>query len=289
MKRFLTRSIAIAVFTLAVANCAFAQTGPGASPEPSNGSVSENKQLTPERLANLLRQDGHQIEVKKVDGGHLVDVIIQRDGWRFVVQFEFTNAGKNMSVICPLGNPAKEFSAAQLLALMKKSFELPVPLHFSYRAADQRLCLEDPCYSTASLTDAGVKSLLDRLMKTARETHSLWDNSRWPLNAPAAGGPQAPPADKVVPAAPQGLAKSTWIGTESLQGYSRLEFRFEADGKVTMIDADGSQSGAYSQQGNTVTLQFYNGTVVYTGTLNGTTLAGTASNGKSSWDFNVSR
>jgi hypothetical protein len=303
MKSYLTRPIAVIVFTVGLAGSALAQSGPsGPGPAPSgipnNGPIGQISQLSPDRLVNFLRQDGHQADAKKLtNGDHLVTAVIQRDGWRFVLEFEFTGGGKNMNVICPLGNPTSQFSSAQLLQLMKKSYELPVPLHFSYRANDQRLCLEDPCYNTMNMSDAGVRSIMERMMKTARETHPLWDTSRWPLNGPAAGGQPAAPATPIAapivapsaPAAPQGLAKSVWIGSESLQGYARLEFRFEAHGKVTMIDTDGSHPGTYTQQGNTVTLRFYDGGVVYSGTINGTVLAGTAQNGKATWNFTVNR
>lgn len=300
MKRFLTQPIAVFVLSAALAGSAFAQTGPsgaGPAPAPLPNPAGQTNQLTPTRLVNFLRQEGHQAEDKVLTGGdHLVTAVIQRDGWRFVIEFEFASAGKNLNVICPLGNPQAQFSGAQLLALMKKSYELPVPLHFSYRSADQRLCLEDPCYQTANMQDAGLRTIIDRMTKTARETHPLWDSSRWPINGPAAAGQPGAPAVPSLPAAPpspavgQGLVKTTWIGNESLQGYARLEFRFEANGKAIMIDSDGSHDGTYTQQGSQVTLQFYNGTVVYTGMLNGNVLSGTAKNGSgATWNFTVSR
>jgi hypothetical protein len=65
---------------------------------------------------------------------------------------------------------------------MKKSYDLPCPMHFAYRASDQRLVLDDPCYNPVNMTDAGIRNILDRLLRTVRETHDLWDSSRWPLN-----------------------------------------------------------------------------------------------------------
>ena len=56
-----------------------------------------------------------------------------------------------------------------------------------------------------------------------------------------------------------------------------------------MIDADGETPGTYSIQNNRVTLQFYNDTVTYTGTMNGQAITGTASNGQSTWSFSIKR
>lgn len=245
-----------------------------------------NNVMTANRLADLLRLDGHKAEIKTFkNGGQTVVGTILRDNWRFVLEFEFNSKGNNMNVICPLGNPTARFSADQLLALMKKSYELPTPVHFAYRAGDQRLCLEDPNYATFNMTAAGLRSILDRVMKTAHDTYPLWDTNRWPVNGPAPAA-QAPVA---APAVNPGLVNTTWVGSENLGGYGRLEFRFQANGQVTMIDSDGTQQGTCTVAGNTVTLRFYQGTVVYTGTLTGQGLAGTATNGKSTWKFAVSR
>jgi hypothetical protein len=83
--------------------------------------------------------------------------------------------------------------------------------------------------------------------------------------------------------------ESQWTGSEDLQGYGELEFRFRANGRVTMIDADGPHAGTFTSTGNRVTLRFHNGAVVYSGTIDGETLTGTATNGKTNWTFTVSQ
>jgi hypothetical protein len=91
-------------------------------------------------------------------------------------------------------------------------------------------------------------------------------------------------------AAPRhGLADGSWSGGETLQTYGALQFHLGAGGQATMNDKDGSIPGSWSQSGNSVVLRFYEGHVVYTGTLNGRTLSGTARNGRTSWTFSVSR
>ena len=98
-----------------------------------------------------------------------------------------------------------------------------------------------------------------------------------------------PVVPQVQPAA-RGLAKTIWSGTEDLGGkYGNLAFRFTSESAVVMIDADGETPGTYSIQNNRVTLQFYNDTVTYTGTMNGQAITGTASNGQSTWSFSIKR
>ncbi|MBM3992604.1 MAG: hypothetical protein FJ303_00380 [Planctomycetes bacterium] len=56
-----------------------------------------------------------------------------------------------------------------------------------------------------------------------------------------------------------------------------------------MIDTDGSTDGVYSIENNTVTLRFGegSGTPVYTGTISGSEMTGTATNGKKTWNFSL--
>lgn len=55
-----------------------------------------------------------------------------------------------------------------------------------------------------------------------------------------------------------------------------------------MDDADGKSSGTYSESGNSVTLRF-GGTIIYSGTISGQTMSGTATNGDKRWNWNVKR
>lgn len=84
------------------------------------------------------------------------------------------------------------------------------------------------------------------------------------------------------------LVNSTWSGTENLANYGKLTFQFHGNGVATMIDSDGSTRGTWNQNGNSVTLTFHNGTVTYTGRINGRTMAGNANiNQGSTWQFNL--
>ena len=105
-----------------------------------------------------------------------------------------------------------------------------------------------------------------------------------PPLGPPTGPPQGPP---------QGgnqneLANSTWSGSENLKGYGKLEFQFGAGAQVTMIDKDGRTPGTYTKNGNSISLRF-GGTITYTGTINGQTMSGNATNTKDNWTWSVTR
>lgn len=71
-------------------------------------------------------------------------------------------------------------------------------------------------------------------------------------------------------------APRRYDGTETLPGYGNLIFAMYSGGRVVMTDAKSTTEGIWRRQGNQFTLQFSGGSVVYTGTLNGTTLSGRA-------------
>lgn len=80
-----------------------------------------------------------------------------------------------------------------------------------------------------------------------------------------------------------------WIGSETLADYGKLTFQMNPGGRAVMIDAKETSEGTWQQTGNQITLRFYDGRVVYTGTLNGSSLSGSASNGRTQWNFTVRR
>jgi hypothetical protein len=98
-----------------------------------------------------------------------------------------------------------------------------------------------------------------------------------------------PDAGRVPPVGkrPGALAGTEWAGNEELKGYGKLRFEFRAGSRVLMVDAAGSVEGTWSRKGDRVTLWFYDGRVVYTGTLGDGALSGTARNQRTSWEWNV--
>lgn len=89
------------------------------------------------------------------------------------------------------------------------------------------------------------------------------------------------------------LAGTTWDGNETLSGFGRLKFQFDADGKVTMFDAKfaerGSVPGSWTQNGNQVKISFKD--CVYEGTINGDVLSGSARflESGNTWTFSLTR
>jgi hypothetical protein len=86
---------------------------------------------------------------------------------------------------------------------------------------------------------------------------------------------------------PASLVGTSWGGHETLPGYGPLTFRFEADGKAAMTDKDGNTQGTYTQKGNNIVVQFPSLATTYTGTVQGKSMLGTATNGQTNWNWNV--
>jgi hypothetical protein len=305
--------------TLATAPFVYGQTGPSGGPTTGGaGAVNTvaavtnpgaGQAFTPDRMAAYLRGLGYRVEPRTVNGAIIHKVSMQKDGWSYSLDIEFSTNQQLFVLAMPLGNPNTQMSANQLMELLKTSFRVH-PNHFNIREVDGKLqlYLDGPWYGS-NMTDAAFQSTLDRFLKDVRATHPAWDSSRWPVagQAVAAGGVNgvAPvtvanspsPVNPATASGPalavaQGLANTTWVGNEVLKDFGRLEFRFQEGGKAIMVDTAGPHPGTYSLQGNTVTLAFYDGQVIYSGILNGQTIAGSAYNTKNAqntWKFSVSR
>ncbi len=98
----------------------------------------------------------------------------------------------------------------------------------------------------------------------------------------------SPPMNPGNPAT-QSLAGTNWKGSETLQTYGPLEFRFVNEKQVTMIDRKETTSGTYVRSGNRITLTFYDGDCTYDGTITGQTMVGTARANGQSWNWSVKR
>jgi hypothetical protein len=104
---------------------------------------------------------------------------------------------------------------------------------------------------------------------------------------PAADGGAPNPGGNNPPKQGSGLAGTTWSGTENFQGTSKVGFRFQDGGVVTMLEKSGVGPGTWTQTDNDITMTF--GDVTYTGMLNGSAIQGTATNGQATWNFSVAR
>ena len=86
-------------------------------------------------------------------------------------------------------------------------------------------------------------------------------------------------AAKSVPEIAKALPKEPpvrWIGTETLVGYGKVSFSMYSNGRAVMVDATSTTDGIWRKEENRYTLSFANGAIVYTGTINGNTISGTA-------------
>jgi hypothetical protein len=107
-----------------------------------------------------------------------------------------------------------------------------------------------------------------------------------PFPRPASEGQPSPnPNPAGGPKQGQGLAGTTWSGTETLQGYDQLSFQLNAGGQAIMTDKDGNTPGTWSQVGNSVTLGF--DMVTYNGMIQGNRMQGNATNTKDRWNWTV--
>jgi len=104
--------------------------------------------------------------------------------------------------------------------------------------------------------------------------------------APVAQAPVAPAP--VAQVQVQNLAGTTWTGSENLNGYGKLTFKFLANGKAVMIDSQSTVQGSYTMTGNQVTIQLP-GVAVYQGTINGDAFTGTGKDDTRTWSFNVTK
>ncbi len=267
-----------------------AQTGPiggtGSNPPlpPLNSGASQA--LTAERMTSYFRNQGQRVDSNMVNGAVFLKVQMQKDGWNYLFSVEFSPDQQRFNLSMPFGNTSS-MPATQLQEILKASFRIH-PFHFNVRDVNgsPQLWLDGPFFNTTIPEDA-FQRILEQFLKAVRDSHTAWDSSRWPA-APAGGSTVS--NSPVNSAAWQGLTNTTWVGSENLANYGRLEFRFQANGQVTMIDAVGNHPGTYVVQGNRVTLTF--GGVNYNGTLNGNTISGYAynvGNAQQKWNFSVSR
>jgi HEAT repeat protein/S1-C subfamily serine protease len=90
-----------------------------------------------------------------------------------------------------------------------------------------------------------------------------------------------------------GLAFTQWTGSQTLEGFGKLKFLFlpttrKNQRKVIMDDSRETSFGTYTEKGQEVTMEFGDG-LVYTGTVNGNQLQGTAKDQHKTWTFSLTR
>src|SRR5260221_6748823 len=92
-------------------------------------------------------------------------------------------------------------------------------------------------------------------------------------------------------ASAQQTVSGTWAGTENLNGFGKVSFTFCSDGKVTMVDAQSTVKGSWTQNGTSVSISFAN--CEYRGSLEGSSIRGaayfTAGTSRVQWSFAVNK
>ena len=87
----------------------------------------------------------------------------------------------------------------------------------------------------------------------------------------------------------QDIANSEWVGQEERPGFGNLRIVFATSSVVLLFPAKGKALGTWKKNGNEVTLRFMDGGVIYSGTLDGKTIKGSAEDGVQKWAWSVSR
>jgi hypothetical protein len=176
MQRFKNSWLMASALALAISGATLAQTGPAVNPNPTNTGTPAKDVLTKENLATFLRGLGYQVEAKTDANGALICYVkIQRDGWNFTVEVQFSKDMKHIWLDCPLGNPIAanaQLSPAKLLKLLELTHQYG-PTHFSFRTGDRRLCLSHT-FANQGMTPDAFKNILDRLLKQVKDSYPEW-------------------------------------------------------------------------------------------------------------------
>ena len=87
----------------------------------------------------------------------------------------------------------------------------------------------------------------------------------------------------------QDIAGSEWVGQEDRPDSGSLRIVFVTPSIVLMLPAKGKVLGTWTKNGNDVTMRFRDGAVMYSGTLDGRSMKGTAEDGEIRWSWSVTR
>jgi hypothetical protein len=230
--------------------------------------------MTDDNLGSWVRKLGYKSEEKlNIQGDRFWLVPTQQDGVNCVVElapYRINGRINGYWLIARVGDPinANQPPSAQALLKVLETNHTLAPYFFSFDKGSKQICLnfEHP-NNTGNQTE--LSSQLNMLLGKVRSTKSVWSLK--------------PGAD--IPIAPGTLV---WTGNETLENFGPLTFHLAKDAKATVIDAQSTTAGSWSQKGNQITVTLPNS--VYEGMVKDNTLRGTAraSNGQT-WTFQVKR
>jgi hypothetical protein len=113
----------------------------------------------------------------------------------------------------------------------------------------------------------------------------------FPILANRPGTPGQDPAQPPMP--PQSpleaLYGTAWNGSEDAPGYGKLRFEFSPSNILKVIDAQGSQNGSWSLDGQKMNMFVSGRNANFNGVINGKTMSGEAEAGKKPWKWTVTQ
>jgi hypothetical protein len=183
IRRFLLPSITAMVLACS-AMVADAQTGPIGGTKGNgqvkgngqNGNIQAAQELTAEQMATLFQAKGAKTTLSTGNGSQVVRVQIEAGGWQYdfdVIIQTYANGGKGWFLSAPLNANAKNFSAAQLSALMKKSFDLNGTAFFGI-GNQGMLFLETPHFGTV-MNEQMINQIVTNYLNNIRGTADQWN------------------------------------------------------------------------------------------------------------------
>jgi hypothetical protein len=108
-------------------------------------------------------------------------------------------------------------------------------------------------------------------------------------NRPRASKLPAAEAPERTKETPVKLLGTQWVGSEDLTGYDRLRFSFVSSTQVVMYDAKETVPGTWTLTGSSITMRFFDGSVVYEGNVYGDGMSGNGDNGGDRWFWRVTQ
>jgi hypothetical protein len=141
---------------------------------------TDSQALTDESLKTMLSNMGYEPEeIKATDGSKIYRVTIEKDDWKFVVNFSISPDKSyvwQVALLKTIPDPDK-VPAAPLLKMLSENDEIG-PVFFSYSPNTKRFYL-NAGLENRGVTPARFRKELDRLTGHIKRTAALWDPARW--------------------------------------------------------------------------------------------------------------
>jgi len=138
------------------------------------GLIGPSK-MSAERLPEMLKKMGYKAEVVPTEiGGPYCLVKLSRDGWEFEIEASVTPKGVIWLTAPLVEIPRDKAAAGKLLNILEANTTVG-PCFFTYRAADEKLCMR----LEVAGGETGFRGDLNLLASKIRDTYSLWREEVW--------------------------------------------------------------------------------------------------------------